>query len=506
MSPPPPPVVPLPQTRPGTRSRAARTLLPLLLLLLVLRLVLAGTLPLMDTTEARYAEIARKMAEIGDWITPWHEPGVPFWAKPPLSFWLTAWSFKLFGVSEFSARLPHLLCSLAVAALTGDLARRVLGATAGRRALALLGGSLMFVVASGAVMTDEVLLLCITAALHAFWCALHAPGRAATYGRWGFFVALGLGLLAKGPLAPVLVLIQVLPWAALSGRLRDAVARLPWLRGLALMLLLAAPWYLAAEARTPGFLQYFIVGEHWHRFVTPGWGGDRYGRAHQMAVGTIWLFAGLACLPWPLLLPWARRRGTGSRSGPPAARGWTAFVVLWSLAPLLFFTPARNIIAPYVLPALPGLALWGATWLQRQPPARADALLAGGLGLMALVLAAACLLPTARWTDAHSARQLIRADQQARRADPMDATAAAPLVFVGERPFSASFYSGGRAREMASLDALAAVAAAPTRVALPADEVQALPAHGLRVVRDLGRHGRWALLLVQAGDRESMRP
>ena len=57
------------------------------------------------------------MAELGDWVTPWHGEGQPFWGKPPLSFWLTATSFRLFGINGFAARLPHFLCMLGVVAL-----------------------------------------------------------------------------------------------------------------------------------------------------------------------------------------------------------------------------------------------------------------------------------------------------------------------------------------------------------------------------------------------------
>ncbi len=71
------------------------------------RFVLLGAFPLMDPTESRYAEIARQMFVLGDWITPWIAPGEPFWGKPPFSFWMTAGSFQLFGVSDFAARLPH---------------------------------------------------------------------------------------------------------------------------------------------------------------------------------------------------------------------------------------------------------------------------------------------------------------------------------------------------------------------------------------------------------------
>lgn len=482
--------------------RASRWLLPLLLILLALRLVLMDALPLMDSTEARYAGIARRMAESGDWITPWHAAGVPFWAKPPLSFWLTALSFELFGVSEFAARLPHALCCIATAALVADLARRALGRDAARRSLALLGGSSMFVVAAGAVMTDAALMLAITWAMHSFWCAMHATeAHAATArrARWLFFVALAMGLLAKGPLAVVLVMAQVLAWLAVTRRWRAARERLPWLRGAALTLLLAAPWYAAAELRTPGFLDYFLVGEHWHRFVTPGWSGDRYGRAHRMPPGTIWLFALAACLPWTVLLPLGWRATRADRAAATAIgrppRGWIAFVSVWALVPLLFFTPARNIIAPYVLPAMPGLALAGATLLARRG-ARIDRWLTGGLVLCLLAAATARVADRAGWTASHSARDVVRAQHAA--AHDGAPSCSGPLHFVGTQPFSAGFYSAGQALEAASLQALRTMLPAQgAAVALSPSEVDAAAAQGLRIERDLGRHGAWMLLCLR---------
>ncbi|WP_369011382.1 ArnT family glycosyltransferase, partial [Oligella urethralis] len=84
---------------------------PLFLLALILVAVLPvmALMPFSDTTEPRYAEIARLMLERNDWITPWFDPQTPFWGKPPLSFWLQALSMKFFGVSEFAARLPSYL-------------------------------------------------------------------------------------------------------------------------------------------------------------------------------------------------------------------------------------------------------------------------------------------------------------------------------------------------------------------------------------------------------------
>ena len=82
------------------------------IILVVWRAFLNGAIPLMDKTEARYAEIARIMAETNNYITPQIDYGIPFWAKPPLSTWFSALSMDVFGVSEFTVRLPYLLFSI----------------------------------------------------------------------------------------------------------------------------------------------------------------------------------------------------------------------------------------------------------------------------------------------------------------------------------------------------------------------------------------------------------
>src|SRR5690606_28305294 len=83
-----------------------------LAVILLMPLISMALIPFYDTSEPRYAEIARVMAQSGDWITPWFSPGVPFWGKPPLSFWAQALSMKAFGFTEFAARFPAWLCLL----------------------------------------------------------------------------------------------------------------------------------------------------------------------------------------------------------------------------------------------------------------------------------------------------------------------------------------------------------------------------------------------------------
>lgn len=430
-----------PSAQARSRSEApTQAVLPLIATLLLLRLFAMAWLPLMDTTEARYAEVGRKMLELGDWITPWHDYGVPFWAKPPLSFWLTAASMKLFGVNEFAARLPHFLCMVIVAAACGRLAatRRD---TSPLAAIGMLAGAALSLVAAGAVMTDAALVVGTTLALCGLWQALHGPRRRT--GNALLFAGLAIGLLAKGPLVLVLVGLPTVAWAVWTRQVRRVMKDVPWIVGLGLAAMAAGWWYLAAELKTPGFIDYFIVGEHWHRFVTPGWSGDRYGFAHAFPLGTIWLFALASTLPWPLVLlaaAFAPRAARPDDAGADAdARSWRIYLACWSLAPLVFFTAARNIILPYALPALPAMALWAGHWLRRRVGTeRIHAWVAAGLALStAGALALVVHAEHAGTFGSGSAKDVVSAWKAQRRHD------AEPLVFVTERLHSAAFYSAG---------------------------------------------------------------
>ncbi len=470
---------------------ATRTLVALVVLAAVVRLVGMAWLPLMDTTEARYAEIGRKMLELGDWITPWHEYGVPFWGKPPLSFWMTALSFRAFGVNEWAARLPHFLAMLAVASSVWILARRR-SPGEGLAAVALLAGAALSFVSAGAVMTDAALVVGTALAMQGFWLGMSeapaSPGRQ----RWLVFVGLAIGLLAKGPLALVLIGVPLVAWTAMTRQFRAVWQRFPWLLGTCLVLVIAAPWYIAAELKTPGFLQYFLAGEHWHRFMTPGWKGDLYGNAHRFPPGTIWAFALAATMPWSILLPvaaWSWRSVPGSSITARDDRSWRLYLLCWALAPLVFFTAARNIIWTYALPALPALSLYAAHWLMRHVPAeRGRWLLVGGLTLSLLTSVVFALhLETSGSIDRRSAKNIVARWSAARTADE-------PLVFVHKRPFSASYYSAGRAELAATnQDAVRRLAGRRGFVATTNDDA-------LRDVgaRSLGRFGDYQLIEIPA--------
>lgn len=409
------------------------------ILMMLLRLATLGLYPVADTTEARYAEIARKMVELNDWITPWYDYGVPFWGKPPLSFWVTAVSMKLLGANEFAARLPHFLAGLLVIALLADWLRR----SSVRQALlasAMLAGSLLFFVAAGAVMTDMSMTLGIVLAMRAFWLALYGAEPERRREQWLFFGGLALGMLAKGPVALILCGLPIALWAVLTGNIRSTWRGFSWLGGALLVFVLSAPWYALAEWRTPGFLDYFLVGEHWNRFMVPGWTGDRYGNAHAVARGTVWLYAIGAWLPWTLLLPILAflRRKTPAARATAIERSRSLYLWAWALAPCLLFTASRNIIWTYALPAMPALAMLSASWLARDPDhGRTNRVVM--LGALLTVISFSARIAFLNIRDEFKSANLVVAAVETLH-ERVDS-----LVFVGRDLYSPAFYSRGHA-------------------------------------------------------------
>ncbi len=390
--------------------------------ILVLRGALLGIPALTDPTESRYATIAMQMADSGDWVTPrlWLKGElVPYWGKPPLHFWLTAASFKAFGLSAWAARLPSFLAGVLTVALTGWIGFRIWDAAAGGAAALILASALLFYPYLGGTIIDMTLAMTVGFALLTFAACLNhrsrRPGLAA-------FAFLALGFLTKGPVAIALVGLPLVLWLALTRRWRDLV-RVPWLGGALLFAILTVPWFAAAERATPGFLRYFFVNENFGRFLSHNY-GDLYGAGHRYPYGTIWPALFACFLPWSTVLVWVLwRKGSAVRRDP-----WLVFALCWGLGPAILFTVGRQWLPAYLLPGLPGLALATA----RLAGLRPRALIAWAL----FVPVAACAVVPASVIidDQRSCRTIIGmiADRpEARRMQ---------VVFYPRVPHSAQFY------------------------------------------------------------------
>ena len=415
---------------------------------LLTRLFTLGSYPLADTTEARYAEIARKMVETGNWVTPMEDYNVPFWAKPPLSTWLTAICFLLFGVNESTARLSSFLLALIFCWLTYEMALRQRGRDCALLSVVILATTGLTFVTAGAVMTDGAVALSTTLCMVSFWRALSEKGK-----RWGylFFVGLALGLLSKGLVPVVLAMLPISLWIVWKNQWASVRKRLPWFGGTVLTLALAAPWYLLAEARTPGFLNYFFIGEHFGKFTDSGWKGDLYGTAHGHPRGTIWLYWLEAALPWSLmfLALWLRRTLQPRSADTALPRDeWIAYLVAWAFAPMIFFTLAGNIMHTYVMPGLPAFAmLMAELWRAGKRQGDADEPSSSGHNMAYLLLGLVMPVLVIVFVFTIGPEMVSQRSQKAveLQYDTLRPNAESKLVYVYPRPHSAEFYSLGKA-------------------------------------------------------------
>tara|TARA_R110001606_G_scaffold382156_1_gene543766 strand:+ start:13113 stop:14543 length:1431 start_codon:yes stop_codon:yes gene_type:complete len=416
---------------------SAKLLLILLISCLALRFISLSLYPLMDTTEARYGEMARIMFETGNWITPMFDYNVPFWGKPPIFTWLSSLGFNLFGVNEFAARVPHLIVGLAVIWLVYKLAKdHFQSSVMGIFSASILASTVSFIVLSGAVMTDTALTFSIALSMISFWQAWSNKGKI-----WGylFFIGLALGMLSKGPLAIVLIGISLTIWLTPNGRWKRLWNILPWGYGTLLFLVITVPWYAIAEYKTPGFLDYFIVGEHIKRFIVSGWQGDLYGSAHERTRGTIWVYALASMLPWSPLIIWQWIRSIrDDKDVEESSDGFGTFLLFWMLSPMILFSFSGNILASYVMPALPAMALLLAH-LHKQRPLQNWLYKVGFITPFLLIALISVLhfdlIPN------RSENKILAVWKQQPEATQSD------LFYLHKRPFSGQYYSSGKAKQ-----------------------------------------------------------
>lgn len=473
--------------------------------LVILRLISLALYPLMDMTEGRYGEIARKMAEINDWITPWYEASIPFWGKPPLSFWMSALGVKLFGVNEFAVRFPHFLAALLVIAIAYDWAKKCL--INPFYVIILLSTSFIFLVSSGAVMTDMALCVGSTLALRAFWLCLRGNESYRKREKILFFFGLSIMLLAKGPVGWVLVFLPISLWALFSKSIKETWKGNPWIISCLAAILVAMPWYLLAEQQTPGFLHYFFVGEHWQRFTVSGWKGDLYGSAHATRRGTIWLQFIYASLPWSLILAvsvWAYKKHVAVKKSAQQLnkqKQLILYLLLATISPCLFFTMSGNILWTYILPGVPAFALLLALYLESLGQVIAKKILLIGTAFSALVfIGVLSTLTIGHVADLKSAKSITRLYEAEyatlNEAQNVQNKNIAPLVFLSERPYSAMFYSHGKALKMGSLDEISLYAKAnPTFIAIKKNKLSGLNDQ-LQHLKAVGDSGNYRLYLM----------
>lgn len=330
-----------------------------------------GDLPLIGPDEPRYAQIAREMFWNRDLITP-TLGGHPWFEKPALLYWMMIASYKLFGVSEWSARLPAAVSGLltvgAVFYIGQSVERRAERNVERRNATAQLNGlgfwsalaaatTLGIVVFSRAASFDIIVTMTMTWALAFFIISeLEETTKARRRYLVGFYIFIGLSLLGKGLIGLVIPLGVVSAYYVFRRRLPERNGSLSLFWGIPLALAVAAGWYAPVIWRHGWpFVDQFFIQHQFARYAS-----DKY---HHPAPVYFYLLILI-----PLSLPWtaflidgigkaSRWRWRANNTRGEAVDKLLVLAFAWFLVPLLFFSFSTSKLPGYILPVLPAIAL-----------------------------------------------------------------------------------------------------------------------------------------------------
>ncbi len=365
----------------GGIGRRASVLLPVLLAAAVYLASTAGR-AVTDYDEAYYVQPALGMVESGNWVTPYAN-GVRFLEKPPLLYWVTAASFKTFGINEFSLRFPTACAVVALVLIVACTAGR-----AGDPAAAMTAGLATAFSAGAYLFTRET--------LHDVWLVLLLALAVWALLRWR--------LDPRRPLGPALVFYGAAAGATmckslvgvafplgiaavffLLGRERPRWRTLHLLPGAALYLALAAPWHAMAALDNRGFLEYFFLEEQVLRFL----GMRALPVLWSVPLWLFWALVPVWFFPWTAFLPAALRAGRGPGDAPE--RILVRLAVAWAVVVLGFFSLSAR-LEHYAFPALPALAVLAGTAMHRGRGGRAVLWGFRGLALFGLLCLAFAIL------------------------------------------------------------------------------------------------------------------
>jgi 4-amino-4-deoxy-L-arabinose transferase-like glycosyltransferase len=323
----------------------------------------------MDDVDAVQAQIARNMLLSGDWVTA-RLDGVPYLEKAPLIYWMMAWSYRLFGVHDWAARLPLALAVVLLCWLTYCFACWAFDEEAGFYSGLVLATSVGLFLFTRILIPDATLTLAITAAIWA-WLRLLEPELEMEKNqrlRWSVLLgaSLGVGLLLKGLIAIVFPLMAGLVYMASTRQLFSPQAwrRLHPIVAAAVALLVAAPWHVLAIRHNPpyfvfsmhsgpgqyrGFFWFYFFNEHLLRFLNLRYPRD-YNTVPRLwfwLLNLVWIF------PWSVYLPAAR-----TLSYKPTSRAGRVrlMAICWIGVVMLFFTFSTT-QEYYSMPIYPALAL-----------------------------------------------------------------------------------------------------------------------------------------------------
>lgn len=308
-----------------------------------------GAHPLLVPDEGRYSEVAREMIALHDYVTP-HLNGTVLLDKPVFYYWLQVFAIKMFGLNEWALRFWPAIFGVFGGLLTYAAARILFDRRTGiLSAIILMTSPLYFGLAHYANLDIEVSTF-ITGALFSFIVAMQSPP---SLRKTGFLLAAyvfsGLALLTKGLIGIVFPMMIIAAWIICLQRWRT-LKEMHLAGGLAIVFLIAAPWYILAQHANPGFLQYFFVGQQFTRFLSKNFNNQQY----------FWFYIPVLLIgffPWVIFLPQILVQKVRKVWDDARNHQVELFLLLWPLLIFIFFSLPHSKTIGYIVPVMPPLAV-----------------------------------------------------------------------------------------------------------------------------------------------------
>ena len=304
---------------------------------------------LIKPDEGRYAEIPREMVVSGDWTTP-RLNDLKYFEKPPLQYWATATAYTVFGEHHWTSRLWTGLTGFVGILLVWFAGLRLFGREAANYAAILLGSSMLYVLMGHINTLDMGVTFFLTLGIVGLLLGQTATDKEKQR-NWMLLAWAGLALavLSKGLMG------LVLPGAALFiycvvQRDFNVLKRMHWLPGLAVFLLITAPWFYLVMKANPEFFQRFFIYEHYTRFTTKD-----LGRYQPWYFFIPILLVGM--LPWTVVMFDTLLKTWRTSKLPDKTFNAARFLLIWAVFIYLFFTVSGSKLPSYLLPMFPALAL-----------------------------------------------------------------------------------------------------------------------------------------------------
>jgi 4-amino-4-deoxy-L-arabinose transferase-like glycosyltransferase len=335
------------------RRNEAFLIIVLVAICLTLFFFRLGARPIWDIDEGKHASTSKEMVLSGDWITPTFN-GRPFFDKPVLHNWLVAFSFLVFGFTEFAARLPSAALGSGCIIITYLLGKKMFGRTTGFLAGLVLATSVEFIILSRTVVHDISLLFFITLALYAFYLS-YKDNRHKNRNLLIFYIALGFAVISKGPVGLALPAMIIGLYLVCEKNL-TFIKQMQIGRGILVFMSISAPWYILIALKNPDYAAYFFIEQNLGSFFSsnPRHPGPIYYYIPVLLGGFF---------PWSCFLPVALVYAFGKKF--QTVKQETVFLVIWLGVVFLFFSMAGSKLATYILPMFPAASLLVALAFQK---------------------------------------------------------------------------------------------------------------------------------------------